>query len=353
MKTVNLQSPIVNPQSAIGQRDGWDGYVHRHQDATVFHTLSWRRTVESVFGHRAYYLTVQREGKIAGLLPLFLIKSRWVGRRLISLPYAVGGGILADDEQACAALYTQATQLAQELHCHSIDFRSERASISDLPIVDRYVGFRRELPGTPQEVLGWIPRKARAVVRHGLSKYNLQVDHGSQHLRRVWELYCLNMRRLSSLNYPFAFFERLIAETPGKHLVSLVRFNDEPIAGLVTLTFRDTVMPYFYGASATARRCGASHFVYYKLMEWACSAGYHIFDFGRSRRDNVGSFNFKRFFGFTPQPLGYQVHNVPGGTVPDLTPGNPRLRAIRRLWRYLPLWISRPAGAYVSRHIPG
>ena len=332
---------------------GWETYVNRHRDGTVFHTLAWRDSVRDTFGHEDVYLVAMRHGRIVGVFPLFLVASRVAGRMLVSVPYAVGGGTLADDIEATSELFETAKSLAEERDCKAIDLRSERAVIPDISTNDRYVGFRRDLPERSEDVLAWLPRKARAAARNGRIKYQLRVSVGDEHLREVWCLYTISMRRLGSLAYPYRFFQRLVEATPDRHWVSLVRWDDRPVAGLVTFLFRDTVMPYFIGTTESARECSAANFIYLTVMERAIEQGYRIFDFGRSRRENSGSYNFKRFNGFEPRPLGYQVYAAPGAAVPDLSPDSRKFQFARRLWPYLPLWLTRVVGAHVARHIPG
>jgi len=81
--------------------------------------------------------------------------------------------------------------------------------------------------------------------------------------------------------------------------------------------------------------------------------GCRTFDFGRSRVDNTGAYNFKRFQGFEPTPLHYQYYVPRGGRVPDLNPGNRKLELAQRVWARLPLAVTRPLGAWLAKSIPG
>ncbi len=345
--------PIDVSEACHDDAAAWDGCVAKHRDATLFHNFAWRRAVEDVYGHDPYYLAARRRGRIVGVLPMFRMGGPLIGRTLVSVPYGVGGGILADDDQARRALYQAGVALADRLDCRSIQFRSLRPNLPGVPQDNRHYTFRRMLPASAADLADWLPRKARASARNARRKYKLTVHYGDDHLRAVWKLYALNMRRLASLAYPLRFFERLLVHHSGRHLVSLVSRHDKPVAGLVTFTFRDTVYPYFYGANREARQCGAAHFVYSSLMEWAVRAGYRTFDFGRTRRDNIGSIEFKRLCGFTPRPLGYQTYAAPGRPPSDLTPGNPRIRLARYLWPRLPLCVTNPLGAALSKCVPG
>ncbi len=331
----------------------WDEYVCAHREGTFFHLAGWRDSVASVFGHRPYYFAAWRGARIVGALPLFEVRSLLAGRMLVSVPYGVGGGILADDAEVVEALVREAQKLADSLRVRVIDLRSTSAVVSDWPLVDRYVRFVRKLPDKPEGVLDWLPRKARAAARNGRKKFGLEVRYGDEYLCEVWRLYALSMRRLGSINYPFAFFERLVTNAPDTHLTSLVMWRGKPVAGLLSFFFRDSVMPYFIGTSDEATACSAPNFIYMTLMERAVAEGYCMFDFGRSRADNVGSCNFKKFHGFEPVPLAYQYFVPEGQASLNLTPSNGKFALARRLWTKLPLVMTKRLGEVLSKHIPG
>jgi CelD/BcsL family acetyltransferase involved in cellulose biosynthesis len=179
------------------------------------------------------------------------------------------------------------------------------------------------------------------------------VEFGDHNLGRVWRLYARSLRRLGSPNYPRAFFERLMSNTPGSHLVSLVRYGERPAAGLVSFIHGDTLMPYFAGCDERLEGYSPNNYLYLTAMEWGVRVGLRYFDFGRSRRNNRGSFDFKRHQGFEFRPLGYQVLLRSRAKAVNLTPDSARLRWAIRAWRHLPLLVTKPLGAWLAKSIPG
>jgi len=338
---------------AESSRSQWDHYVTAQPDGTFYHTLAWHDAVRSAFGHRSYYLIARRQDRIAGVLPIFHVRSWIAGDLLVSVPYAVYGGVIGDDEEAAIALLEHAKSLAHRLGARCIDFRSIRATLPGLPVVDRYVTFRKPLPERAEDVLASLPRKARAAARNARQKYRLTVEFDDGHLPLVWQLYARSMRRLGSVNYPYRFFRALVDATPGGHVVSVVRYQGRPAAGLVTFLFRQTVLPYFAGCDERLERYHINNFLYLTLMEWCVERGYREFDFGRSRKDNPGAYDFKRHQGFDPEPLGYQVYVPPGRRAPELTPGKGTLALVQRVYRRLPLVLTKPLGSWLARSIPG
>lgn len=345
----------------------WEDYVARHARGTLFHTLLWRSAVEDAFGHRSHYLTAWRGDRLAGVFPLVAVSSHLVGTILVSVPYGIYGGTLADDEETHSALLSAAQDLAGRVNARWVDIRSAEAQWPQLPVVERYVTFRKRLPDDPADVLRELPRKARAAARQARERYGLEADFDARHLGTVWTLYSQSMRRVASVNYPMRFFEYLVNHTvsgmdrstsdaanlrPG-HLVQIVRHEGRPIAGLLSFVYRDTLMPYFVGCDERYEGMHPNNFLYLTAMEQGVAIGCREFDFGRTRVDNAGSYNFKRFQGFEPTPLGYQYYVPQGGRVPDLHPDNPRLQLARRVWPRLPLAVTRPLGAWLARSIPG
>lgn len=344
----------------------WNACVAAHPQGTLFHTLAWRNAVSGAFEHPPCYLAAYRGGRIVGVLPLFKIASRLAGTLLVSVPYAVYGGALADDEQTYETLLDGACALAERCDAQWIDIRSAQARWPQLPILERYVTFRKQLPSRAEDVLSQMPRKARAAARTARDRFGLEVQFDDRQLDEVWGLYSRNMRRLSSLNYPRRFFQLLLEQTPASpadclapdgtqaaHLVQTVRLKGRIIAGLVSFIYRGTLMPYFAGCDDRYERCHPNNFLYMSLMERGVDLGCRDFDFGRSRIDNGGAYNFKRFQGFEPTPLQYQYVVPKGGRAPDLHPGNPRLELARRVWPRLPLAVTRPLGAWLAKSIPG
>jgi FemAB-related protein (PEP-CTERM system-associated) len=334
-------------------RRAWAAYVEHAPEGTPFHHPHWCDAVQEVFGHQAQHRLALQDGRVVGAMPLMEVRSVLAGKLLVSVPYGTYGGILSESEAVRRLLGAEARQLTEEREARALEFRSATANVAGMSSDERYAGFTRPLPLLVDELATYLPRKARAAVRQARSREGLSVRHDPSLLGTVWELYARSMRRLASINYPPRFFRALVERFGGGAWVTVVFRERRPVAGLLCFVFRDTVYPYFVGVDERVRGTGAMNLIYFAVMERAVRAGVHRFDFGRSRRDNTGSFNFKRNQGFEPRTLGYQRYVPAGQTAPDLTPGNPRFSFARRVWPRLPLALTRPLGSWLSKSIPG
>ena len=342
---------IVGHEPAALSR--WGQYAERSPLATLFHQPFWCEIVQEVFGHRPCHLIAERAGRVVGILPLMEIRSILAGRLLVSVPYATYGGILSDDDDVRDALASRAARLADEQRARSLELRSARAEVPGFSHENRYGAFLRALPDSPEQLATFLPRKSRAAVRQARRREKLTVRHDAADLAIVWRLYSRSMRRLASINYPYRFFQELAARLREHAWVTTVWHGERPVAGLLSFVFRDTVMPYFVGVDERVSYTGTANLLYASLMERAVEHGLGRFDFGRTRRDNSGPWDFKRNQGFEPCALGYQRDVPAGRTAPDLTPTNPCFRLARRLWPRLPLPITRVMGSWLSAAVPG
>lgn len=330
-----------------------DAYVLAHSWGTVFHRPQWLAAVHSAYGHADASLAAWRGETLCGLLPMMEVHSVFVGKVLVSIPYATYGGILADDDDAAAALANEARAMLGRCGGNYLELRHREMRPLDLPVVNRYDTFRKRLPSQADDVLAGLPRKARAAARKGLDDLGEDCARmGGDLLPDVYRLYAMTLRRLGSPNYSWTFFRHLAAQYGDDCVCLVVYRRGRPVAGVMSFIFRDEIVPYFSGSTDEGQRLNANNVMYLRLMEYAAGRGLEWFDFNRTRRDNHGPYDFKRHQGFEPSPLHYQIALGDGATMPNLTPSNRTFALAGRIWRRLPLPLTRCAGAVLSRWIP-
>jgi FemAB-related protein (PEP-CTERM system-associated) len=347
-----------------GEDSRWDSYVSRHPLGTFFHRTGWCRAVVEQFRHHPHHLVVEQGRRWVGVLPLLLTKSPFLGKNLISVPYAVYGGILADDDDAQVALLERAEQLGRELGVGYVELRHLELRPGDRPRSPLYVTFRCDLPEDPAAVMARIPKKARAEVRCAREpkapaiegkrreSFGIKVTPDGS-VDELFALFAENKRRLGSPALPKKWFQALVDEF-GKAVVihRAVDPSGRTLAAVMSFCFKDTVYAYYSGSWNDVNDTGVNNWIYCAIMEWAVEQGYRRFDFGRSRADS-GPAKFKRNMGFEPEPLHYEYLLLgPGAKLPEFHPSNPKLALPRRIWSKLPMFACNGLGARLSRFIP-
>jgi hypothetical protein len=96
------------------------------------------------------------------------VKSVLFGNSLVSLPFAVYGGVAASSPAAVEALEREAQAIATRLGVEHLELRNLQHRHPEWPLQDLYVRFRKELEPTVEANMLAIPRKQRAMVRKGI-----------------------------------------------------------------------------------------------------------------------------------------------------------------------------------------
>ena len=327
----------------------WDDYVLAHPQATFFHRAGWQRIIESVFSHPTFFLYAQRAGRVVGVLPLAQVRSRLFGNSLSSLPFAVYGGVLADDAEAAAALEREAERIAGELGVEHLEFRNLQAHHADWPTQDLYVTFRREIFADEEANLLAIPRKQRAMVRKGIkNELKSEID---ANVDRFFDLYADNVHRHGTPAFPKKYFAALLQEFGADAEVLTVTGPDgKPLSSVLSFYFRDEVLPYYAGDHVDARELAANDFKYWELMRRACARGLKVFDYGRSKL-GTGSFAFKKNWGFEPQPLYYEYRLFKRDAIPQNNPNNPKYKLMIAAWQRMPIALANWLGPHIVRNL--
>jgi FemAB-related protein (PEP-CTERM system-associated) len=329
--------------------DRWDAFVMGCAQATFFHRAGWQRVLRGVFRHQTHFLYAERDGQIRGVLPLVHVNSFLFGRSLVSLPFAVYGGVAASEESAALALEREAQQLAVRLGVDHLEMRNVQARHSDWPRQDLYVTFRKAiLPDEEANMLA-IPRKQRAMVRKGI-KHALRsdIDDG---VDRFFALYADNVHRHGTPALPKRYFRALREEFgPDCEVLTVSAPDGRPLSSVLSFYFRDEVLPYYAGDDLAARELAANDFKYWELMRRGCARGLKVFDYGRSKQ-GTGPYAFKKNWGFEPTPLQYEYCLYKRDSVPQNNPSNTKFKLMIETWRRLPLGMANWLGPLVVRNL--
>ena len=327
----------------------WEAYVMACPQATFFHRVAWQTILREVFHHETYFLYAHSEGRISGVLPLAHVKSMLFGSSLTSLPFAVYGGVAADDEASATALEDQAQRLAQQLQVDHLELRQIERHHEGWPMQDLYVTFRKAILAEEEANMLAIPRKQRAMVRKGIknglkSEIDASVD-------RFFALYADNVHRHGTPALPKRYFQALQKHFGADcEVLTATSPEGRPLSSVLSFYFRDEVLPYYAGDDESARDMAANDFKYWELMRRSCGRGLKVFDYGRSKQ-GTGSFSFKKNWGFEPTPLHYEYRLYKRDSVPQNNPANAKYRLLIETWRRMPIGLANWLGPFVVRNL--
>src|SRR5947209_3910788 len=349
--TMPITVQFLNDSLNHRLHESWDRFVLAHPQGSPFHLLAWKRTIEETFGYQPQYVVATEGQTVRGVLPLFLVQNLLIKRALISTPFAVYGGILADSAEAHEALYRLLPRLGAELGVQYVELRNAYPEqCAGFEPVSRYVTFTCPVGPDEAVLMAALPRKMRYMVRKALKEeFSTRVTADP---RQFVRLYGESLRRLGTPSFPARYFDSLLKHFAGAADIRETLHGGRAVAAVLSFYFRDQVLPY-YGASDPEFNAKApNNFMYYDLMRSAGVQGCRVFDFGRSKKDSGGSYDFKSHWGMAERPLPYEMLLVKRKTLPNFSPANPVFRAPRLIWQHLPGMVARMAGPALIRLVP-
>ena len=336
------------PQDARGAAL-WDAFVMACPQASFFHRSAWQTLLREVFHHDTHFLFAHEGGRVTGVLPLAHMKSLLFGNSLSSLPFAVYGGVAAEDEATALALEAEAQRLAQQLQVDHLELRQLQRRHEGWPRQELYVTFRKDILAEEEANMLAIPRKQRAMVRKGIKNgLKSEIDPG---VDRFFALYADNVHRHGTPAQSRRYFEALRRHFGDDcEVLTVTGPEGQLLSSVLSFYFRDEVLPYYAGDDWAARDLAANDFKYWELMRRSCARGLKTFDYGRSKV-GTGPYSFKKNWGFEPQPLHYEYRLYKRDAVPQNNPANKKYKLMIETWRRLPLGFANWLGPFVVRSL--
>lgn len=347
------ESPTVSVKRLVlgdtVNTERWDKFVFSCPGATFFHRSGWQNIVRDVFHHETYFLYAEEDGVIQGVLPLGHVNSWLFGNSITGLPFAVYGGVAADNPLAADALELEAERIARHLGVAHLELRNVNPRHADWPTQDLYVTFRKEILDGEEANMLAIPRKQRAMVRKGIK--NGLVSQIDSNVDRFFALFADNVHRHGTPAMPKKYFKALQTEFGTDcEVLTVVAPDGRALSSVLSFYFRDEVMPYYAGDDEAARDLAANDFKYWELMRRACVRGLKKFDYGRSKR-GTGPYAFKKNWGFEPTPLYYEYRLYKRDAIPQNNPNNAKYKLMISIWRRMPIGLANWLGPFVVRNL--
>lgn len=331
----------------------WTQFVERCESATLFHALPWREVVARTFSHRPLYLLAEDETGVRGVLPLFVLKTRFFGKMAVSMPFLNYGGLAADDETAQRALLAEAQRVGREHGCAYVEFRHRfaLAGTRDLPTNEFKVTNVLDIAAGEERIwTSQLHQNVRNKIRKA-EKNEVRPVFGREHLDDFYRVFAVNQRNHGTPVLPKRWFVNLLRAFGETAQVVLATQNGRPIGAKLTVDFGDTCY-FIWSASVPA----GNRFAPVPAMNWAAiraalARGLTRVDFGRSTKDG-GGYNFKKYWGGSEEQLYWQYILLARDEMPGLNTANPKFERAIRLWRSLPVWLTRLVGPPVARDLP-
>jgi FemAB-related protein (PEP-CTERM system-associated) len=330
----------------------WHPLLARHGHAAMYCDPGMVEALSRGLGQTAYVIEARAGNECVGVLPLVFLKGFLFGRFLVSLPYTSWAGAVADGEEISHRLIDRAIELTNEVDADFLELRHlhlNRHPGLVAGVTDKVL-MRLALARDPGDNWQLLKSEVRTQIRKAMKNDLNLYWGGPELLDDFYAVFAHNMRDLGTPVYPKGLFRSMLDLSPGRAELGLVRMHGTPIAACLAVHGPGLTEIPSAAALRAYRGTAANSLLYWRAIERAIERGQAVFDFGRSTPGSP-TFIFKRKWGAEPLRAVWQYHLRRGDTQ-AMRPENRKFQLAIRLWRRLPVPVTRILGPMIARGIP-
>jgi hypothetical protein len=332
MRVRIVNDPIEDPR--------WSELLHRHPAASVFHTPGWLAALRQTYGYQPFALTTSDGDTLESGVVVCRVNG-WASRRLVSLPFSDHCDPLVAGSDDLNEMLPHLMNEANQRSCDSVELRptemaggsfDHAARACGLEPADDYSLHRLDLRAGEAECFRRFHLSMQRGVRRA-DRERLAYEAGSSErlLNAFFRLLRMTRRRHALPPQPVAWFRNLLASLGDRVAIHVASKNGEPIASILTLSFKNTVYYKYGGSNAVYHRLGGMPFLFWRLVQDASRRGFETLDLGRTDADQHGLIAFKAHLGAHQSALRYFRHPARRESAPSLWMSRAARRAIARL----------------------
>jgi CelD/BcsL family acetyltransferase involved in cellulose biosynthesis len=289
----------------------WPALCERHPRSSVFHTTAWLQALQRTYGYAPIvYTTSPPRTELEGGVVFCSVKSWLTGRRLASLPFSDHCDPLADSHEQLSEIFESLRHILVKERLEYIEIRPLMRDYLAEPSMKESESFcfhtldlRPGIETLFQKLhRDSIQRKVKRAEREGLS---YEAGRSELLLNHFYGLLLLTRRRHHLPPQPIEWFRNLMTSMRERLKIRLAFYRQRPIAGILTLSHRDTLVYKYGGSDAAYHRLGGMPFLFWNTIREAKGCGIQQFDLGRSDASNQGLLRFKDQWGASRSTLTY------------------------------------------------
>lgn len=348
---------IFTLKSTDNNKNLWNQYVLSDPNASIYHLWEWGEVISKTYNHKKYYLTIQKDKDIIGIMPLIHIRSNLFANKLVSLPFCEYGGPLISTrldpsitEHALKTLSKKLIMLTKISQIDYLELRQLSPVLSRLPSLTDFTICRKsltfELDLTREEQVLWrnLEKRTRRAIEKALRAGVEVRDVDSNTLAQYYTLYSKTQKRHGSPPHSYDFFKNIYATFKSKERLQmlLATYKRKPIAGRMVFCFNGKIYCWNSVLDKKYASLNASNLLLWHIIRWGTKNKFKILDLGRTRIEDRGVYLFKRGWGGKRKILKDYAFFSRKKQIPD--PFQRKYIFLSNLWSLLPETVTKKIG---------
>jgi hypothetical protein len=328
---------------------------------SIYHSKIWKDIIEDTFGHTASYIAASEHGQLIDVLPLFLVKNPFLGKKLVSTPYeGCHGSFSSSQGKARKLLIEKLLKDAYKWNVKYIEIRGK------LPIDElKEYGFIEQTPF----VISEIPLKSLDNNWHRLSanhRRNVRIAQkkgvliepasGWEDMKAFYKILADHYNK--KIGVPFfgrKFFQQAWEKLVEKNQACLLlaKFEQEIIGGHLLFFSGKTLISKYSACkqdNEELRKVNASYLLFWEGIRLGIEKNFTTFNLGITGEHNTGLLDFKSRFGSKSERLRFYYYPV-SGSIPDYAKYYDSYAFLKKMWKITPGSVTAVIGQKINEWI--
>jgi hypothetical protein len=318
-----MQISLLHPED----ESLWEQLVLDSPLGMFYHSIKWLHLLSDFTGAVPLHLVAKQDGRLVGILPVFLRKGKW-GNVLNSSPfYGSHGGIIVHPDGSESEVKKQLLDAFKEI---AISHGCITSTIISSPFdtacesyeqylqpqqIDQRIGQIVSFPSSDDHPEGALMQSFESRGRNSVRKamksgVKVFCSSDQKDFQELYSMHSNNMQELGGNAKPLMFFKQLQeAFVPEKEWqIWLAEFEGNIVAALLVLYYKNMVEYYTPVIKREYRAIQPLSLIMFKAMIDAMEHGCRYWNFGGTWLSQEGVYRFKRQWNAEDYPYYYYVN---------------------------------------------
>jgi hypothetical protein len=316
------------------KKNEWNEYVLNHPDSIAWHCYEWCDVVKKNYTVNFYPLAAYENGKICGILPIYKVNGM-----LISVAYAVAGGMLWSNKEAQDLLLNKAIEISKKENLRKIVFKQYGRKIdADLSCDENFINKELDLTVSIDKLWEDLDERNKSELS-GINESEYILDFSSSNINKFYKILyshshrnglpCDSKKWISDL-IDFKMYE-----------IVLLKKGDKILAGTLIKKYRTSVsFPFSCSLGKDKKNVRNVFILYWLLIKRLRSEGTTIFHSGRIPKTNEAE-PYRLGWGGKSYEYYYQYYPNESSSTEFSSKRGLKRKIFTTIWRLTPKFITK------------
>lgn len=330
--------------------DRWEKFIDSNPRAIAWQSFKWLEILKKNYNVKFYPIVTLSGTEITGILPLYYLKIPFSKPILSSVPFAVAGGIVSNDEESERLLLDKAVELSKSYENSKIIFKQYKHKVAGrLSSDENFCNKELSLSTNSEKMWNEFAQSNRENIKLG-EKNDFKIENPSNDISGFHNFLFNHHQRKGIPCTGKSWISDLVKS--GMYSIAILRKNNKIVAATMVKEFKDTIsFPFSCTSEPGSENFHLIYNLYWELIKSYANNGKNIFHSGRLPKSGQAD-AFRQGWGGQMHNYYYQYYPATNLRTEFIVKRSSKREAFEKLWKIAPSLITKTIGPMIVRRFP-